>query len=138
MLAPSVLYGPAPAREAIAYCEEVLSRVVDDRKASAMTEVALAHLEAMVGNFEVARLRYRRSRALLEEFGYRFFAALTSLDSALGEILAGDLEAAERELLNDYKTLEQMEEGIYNSATAGFLAEDWYHQGLDEKSPVSA
>ncbi len=134
MLAPSVLYGPAPAREAIAYCEEVLSRVVDDRKASAMTEVALAHLEAMVGNFEVARVRYRRSRALLEEFGYRFFAALTSLDSALVEILAGDLEAAERELRKDYQTLEQMGERNYISTTAGILAEVLYRQGRYQES----
>ena len=81
MLVPSVLYGPTPAGEAIAYCEEVLPRAAEDRKALAITEVALAHLEAMRGNFEVARVRYRRSRAVLEEFGYRFFAALTSLVS---------------------------------------------------------
>ena len=108
MLAPSVLYGPTPAGEAIADREEVLSRAAEDRKASAITEVALAHLEAMRGNFEVARVRYRRSRAVLEEFGYRFFAALTSLDSALIEMLAGDLKAAERELRKDYRTLERI------------------------------
>ena len=127
-LATSVLYGPTPAGEAIAYCEGVLSRVVEDRKATARTEVSLAHLEAMRGNFEVARVRYRRSRALLEEFGYRFFAALTSIDSALVEMLAGDLEAAERELRKDYQTLEQMGEHNYISTTAGMLAEVLYRQ----------
>jgi len=39
-LAISVLYGPTPAEEGAAYCEEVLSRAVEDRKASAITEVA--------------------------------------------------------------------------------------------------
>jgi hypothetical protein len=68
-----------------------------------------AHLEAMRGNFDRARL-YRRSRASLEEFGYLFSAALTSLDSAAIELLAGDLAAAESELRTDYRRLEEMGE----------------------------
>jgi class 3 adenylate cyclase/tetratricopeptide (TPR) repeat protein len=128
-LATSVLNGPTPVDEAIAYCEVVLSRASEDRKASAITEVALARLEAMRGNFDAARVRYRRSRALLEEFGYRFFAALTSQDSAPIEMFAGDLEAAERELRKDYQTLEQMGEHNYLSTTAGMLADVLYRQG---------
>ncbi len=128
-LAISVLNGPTPVDEAIAYCEGVLSRASEDRKASAITEVALARLEAMRGNFEAARVRYRRSRALLEEFGYRFFAALTSQDSAPIEMSAGDLEAAERELRKDYLTLEVMGERNYLSTTAGMLADVLYRRG---------
>jgi ATP/maltotriose-dependent transcriptional regulator MalT len=134
MLANSVLYGPTPVGEAIAYCEGVLARAADDRKASAITEVALAHLEAMRGNFDAARIGYRRSRALLEEFGWRFFAALTSHDSAPIEILAGDLAAAERELRKDYQTLEQMGDRNYISTTAGLLAEVLYRQGRSAES----
>jgi class 3 adenylate cyclase/tetratricopeptide (TPR) repeat protein len=129
MLAVSVLYGPTPVDEAITYCEGVLSRAAEDRKSVAITEAVLAHLEAMRGNFEVARVRYRRSRALLEEFGWRLSAALTSHDSAPVEMLAGELEAAERELLKDYRTLEQMGERNYISTTAGLLAEVLYLQG---------
>jgi class 3 adenylate cyclase/tetratricopeptide (TPR) repeat protein len=129
MLAVSVLYGPTPAGDAIAYCKQLLSRSADDRKAVAITEVALAHLQAMQGNFEEARSRYRRSRALLEEFGYRFFAALTSHDSAPIEISAGDLDAAEHELRKDYQTLQQMGERNYISTTAGMLADALYRQG---------
>src|SRR5215831_7111628 len=133
-LANSVVHGPTPVDEAIAYCEEVLSRAVEDRKASAITEVALALLEAMRGNFEAARIRYRRSRALLEEFGWRFSAALTSHDSAPVEMLADDLEAAERELRKDYQTLEQMGERNYISTTAGMLSEVLYRQGRYHES----
>src|SRR2546423_15273729 len=68
-LAISVLYGPTPAEEGAADCEEGLSRAVEDRKASAITEVALAPLEAMRGNFEAAPARYPQSRAPLEEVG---------------------------------------------------------------------
>jgi tetratricopeptide (TPR) repeat protein len=91
--------------------------------------VTLAHLEAMHGNFAEARVRYRRSRALLEEFGWRLTAAGTSLDSAVVEMLAGDLEAAEAELRKDYRTLDQMGERSYLSTTAGLLAEVLYRQG---------
>jgi ATP/maltotriose-dependent transcriptional regulator MalT len=129
MLAVSVLYGPTPVDEAITYCEGVLSRAAEDRKSVAITEAILAHLEAMRGNFEVARVRYRRSRALLEEFGWRLSAAVTSHDSAPVEMLAGELEAAERELRKDYQTLEQMGERNYISTTAGLLAEVLYLQG---------
>ena len=134
MLAISVLYGPTPVDEAVTYCEGVLSRAAQDRKAVAITEAALAHLEAMRGNFEVARTRYQRSRALLEEFGWRFSAALTSHDSAPVEMFAGDLEAAERELLRDYQTLEQMGERNYISTTAGLLADVLYLQGRYQDS----
>jgi class 3 adenylate cyclase/tetratricopeptide (TPR) repeat protein len=134
MLAISVLYGPTPVDEAITYCEGVLSRAAEDRKSVAITEAALAHLEAMRGNFEVARARYRRSRALLEEFGWRFSAALTSHDSAPVEMFAGDLEAAERELRKDYLTLEQMGERNYISTTAGLLADVLYVRGSYQDS----
>jgi class 3 adenylate cyclase len=134
MLANSVLYGPTPVDEAITYCEGVLARAAEDRKSVAITEASLAHLEAMRGDFEVARVRYRRSRALLEEFGWRVEAALTSLDSAPVEMLAGDLEAAERELRKDYQTLEQMGERNYISTTAGLLAEVLYRQGSYRES----
>jgi tetratricopeptide (TPR) repeat protein len=129
MLAISVLYGPTPVGEAITYCEEVLSRAAEDRKASAITEAALAHLEAMRGNFEPARLRYARSRGMLEEFGWLVEAALTSLDSAPVEMLANNLETAERELRKDYRTLQQMGERNYISTTAGMLADVLYRQG---------
>ena len=134
LLAISALYGPMPVPEAIATCEEVLARAQDDRKARALAEVAIGHLEAMRGNFDRARLLYRRSRASLEEFGYLFSAALTSLDSAAIELLAGDLAAAESELRTDYRRLEGMGERNYISTTAGLLADVLYRQSRYDES----
>lgn len=54
---------------------------------------------------------------------------MTSIDSAPVELLAGDLEAAERKLRKDYGTLEQMGERNCISTTAGMLAEVLYRQG---------
>ena len=133
-LAISALYGPMPVPEAIATCQEVLARTKDDRKAKALTELAIGHLEAMRGDFERARLLYRRSRASLEELGWLLFAALTSLDSSAIEVLAGDLAAAESELRTDYRCLEEMGERNYISTTAGLLADVLSGQGRYEES----
>ena len=89
-LAISALYGPMPVPQAIATCEEVLRRAEDDRKVKARAELAIGQLEAMRGDFERARLLYRRSRASLDELGCFFLAALTSLTSSVVEVLAGD------------------------------------------------
>ena len=86
------------------------------------------------GNFDRARVLYRRSRASLEEFGYLLSAALTSLDSSVIELLAGDLAAAESELRADYRRLEEMGERNYISTTAGLLGDVLYRQGRYEES----
>ena len=134
LLAICALYGAMPVIEAIATCEEVFSRAQDDRKAIALTELYIGHLEAMRGDFERARVLYRRSRASLEEFGYHLMAALTSLDSSVIELLAGDLAAAESELRTDYRRLEEMGERNYISTTAGLLADVLYRQGRYDES----
>jgi predicted ATPase/class 3 adenylate cyclase len=134
LLAICALYGAMPVVEAIATCEEVLARAQDDRKARALTELYIGHLEAMRGDFERARVLYRRSRASLEEFGYHLMAALTSLDSSRIELLAGDLAAAESELRTDYRRLEEMGERNYISTTAGLLADVLYRQDRYDES----
>ena len=133
-LAISALYGPMPVPEAIATCEEVLARAQDDRKVRARAELAIGQLEAMRGNFDRARLLYRRSRASLEELGCLFLAALTSLASSVIEFLAGDLTAAELELRMDYRRLDEMGERNYISTTAGLLADVLYRQGRYDES----
>jgi ATP/maltotriose-dependent transcriptional regulator MalT len=133
-LASSALYGPMPVVEAIATCEEVLARAQDDRKVRARAELAIGQLEAMRGNFDRARLLYRRSRASLEELGCLFLAALTSLASSIIEFLAGDLAAAESELRTDYRRLDEMGERNYISTTAGLLADVLYREGRYDES----
>jgi ATP/maltotriose-dependent transcriptional regulator MalT len=132
-LAVFILCGPTEAREGIARCEEILADVDGDRRASALTERARAHLLAMRGEFAKAREAYRRARGDLQELGWNFDAALVSLDSGPIEMLAGDAAAAEAELRRDYEALEAMGESNYRSTTAAILAEALYRQGrLDE------
>jgi tetratricopeptide (TPR) repeat protein len=128
-LAALALWGPMKARHALALCEGVLEEAAGDRRAEALTLRAIAHLEAMLGRFDQARERYRRSRATLEELGWTFQAALTSINSGAVEVLAGDLAAAETELRTDFMTLERMGERNFISTTAGFLADVLYQLG---------
>jgi ATP/maltotriose-dependent transcriptional regulator MalT len=121
-LAGVSLYGPTRLDVATDRCRELLSEVAGDHKAEAMVCASLAHLEAMGGNFEEARRLYRRSRAMLEEFGWRLLAALTSIDSGPIELLAGDAVAAEAELRRDFDTLQAMGERNYIATTAAYLA----------------
>jgi tetratricopeptide (TPR) repeat protein len=88
----------------------------------------------MRGDFELARDLYRRSRASLDELGWHFHVALTSLSSGLVEMLAGDLVAAESELRRDYEALEGMGEKYYMSTTAGYLAAALFQRGRDDEA----
>ena len=123
------LSGPSPAPEGIARCEELIRMAEGDRRAQGVTLAALAHLRAMVGDFDRAREDYRRGRVILEELGLRFDASLISIDSGPVELLAGDAVAAEAELRKDYDALDAMGERNYISSIAGLLAETLYRQG---------
>ncbi len=128
-LAMCALLGQTPVPQAIERCESLLAQAEGDRKSEALILAVLAHLEAMRGEFGRARDLYRRSRATLDELGVRLLAALTSLDSGWVEMIAGDPEAAERELRGDYETLDAMGERLYIATTAASLAEALYRQG---------
>jgi class 3 adenylate cyclase/tetratricopeptide (TPR) repeat protein len=121
-------YGPTPVPEAIATCEQLLLIAEGDRRSQATTLAVLAHLRAMVGDFDRARHDYRRGRAILEELGLRFDASLIAIDSGPVELLAGDLVAAEAELRKDYEALDAIGERNYISTIAGLLAEALYRQ----------
>ncbi|HEY3022009.1 MAG TPA: adenylate/guanylate cyclase domain-containing protein [Actinomycetota bacterium] len=128
-LATSATWGPTPVPEAIKVCEEILEAAAGDRKAESRALNLLAHLLAERGEIDRARDLYRQSRALLEEYGMKLSAALTSLDSGLVELIAGDPEVAEAELRRDYEELDRMGESNYRATIAGFLAEALYRQG---------
>jgi class 3 adenylate cyclase/tetratricopeptide (TPR) repeat protein len=126
--AMAALYGPTPVAAAEERCRELLARAGEDRRTHAIILCVQAHLAAMDGRFDQAREAYTKSREVLDELGWRFHAALTSLDSGAVEMLAGDPVAAERELRMDYETLNEMGERDYMPTTAALLAEALYEQ----------
>ncbi|MBA2293744.1 MAG: hypothetical protein H0W16_01290, partial [Actinobacteria bacterium] len=97
-LCTALLYGPVPADEAIARCEELLERARGRPALEAAVLSSLAGLVAMRCRFDEARDMYRRARRLWEELGLRYaVAGLTQVGGEI-ELLAGCADEAEREL----------------------------------------
>ncbi len=138
-LAHCAQFGPMPVPEAIRLCEEIIERSGGDQKAEAVTLRSLAHLHAKRGEFDAARDEYRRARRTLEELGWRFHAALTSINSGPIEMLAGDPVAAEAELRRDYEALDRLGDRNFISTVAAYLAEALCQQGrFDEASEIAS
>jgi class 3 adenylate cyclase/tetratricopeptide (TPR) repeat protein len=128
-LATCAQLGPTPVPDAITVVEQILTALEGDRKSEAYTLRALGNLEAMRGRFPEARSMCQRSRATLDELGWRLDAALTgAIASGPVELLAEDPVAAEAELRHDYEALDAMGERNYISTTAALLAEALYRQ----------
>ena len=65
----AALYGPTPVPEAIASCERIVEESAGDRRSEGLALSALAQLEAMRGDFDLARKRVGRARDMLTELG---------------------------------------------------------------------
>jgi class 3 adenylate cyclase/tetratricopeptide (TPR) repeat protein len=121
-MANSALYGPMPVKEAITRCESLIADQMSDRQVEAMINCKIAQLLAMNGDFDAARTLYWRARAALRDLGNGIHAASTGLDYVAVELLAGDLEAAEREAKEDYEYLTRMGASYYASTMAALLS----------------
>ncbi|HYK94749.1 MAG TPA: adenylate/guanylate cyclase domain-containing protein [Candidatus Dormibacteraeota bacterium] len=118
----AAVLGSTPVDQAIERCEQILERVRGARRSEAIVLGALAQLRAMTGEFETARDLYRREQEYLGTLGPSRELASTSLDSGRVEMLAGDLDAAERELRRDDQDLEDLHETYFRSTVSALLA----------------
>jgi class 3 adenylate cyclase/tetratricopeptide (TPR) repeat protein len=105
VLCISLLYGPVSAPRAVTRCRELLAAARGNPLGEAAVLSSLAGLRAMQGEFEEARRCAARARAIYDERDLRLpIAGLTQITGPL-ELLAGDAEAAERELRLGYGLL---------------------------------
>jgi class 3 adenylate cyclase len=116
------LYGPTPVTEALERCEEALVATMENRRLNTFVQLLMSPLHAMSGDFSEGRRLYSEARVAFEEMGATLLGARTSLQSAVVELLAGDSEAAERELRQDYETLKRMDEHYLRPTVAANLA----------------
>jgi class 3 adenylate cyclase/tetratricopeptide (TPR) repeat protein len=133
MLALVYYHGPTPVADAIERCEEILRLGQGHAAIEVSTRAKIAGLEAMRGRFDVARDLYQQCRKVGEEFALGpVLAALPNYSGPI-ELLAGDLEAAERELRSGCEALERLGETSTLSTSAALLARTLELQGqLDE------
>jgi class 3 adenylate cyclase/tetratricopeptide (TPR) repeat protein len=121
--ATSALYGPMPVSEAIERCERVLEQAPGDLRAEGLVNCTLAQLHAMAGRFTEARGFYQRGQRIFRDLGGQLLMGSTSIDSASVELLAGDPEAALRQLEADDEALAAMGERYLRSSVAALMAQ---------------
>jgi predicted ATPase/DNA-binding SARP family transcriptional activator len=132
-------YGTSAVEEVLAYGESSLAwaRVHGDRLQVAD---ALAHgvgrPSAMLGQFEVARRVVAEARSIVEDLGLVTYIAGVASAAGYIEMLAGDPEAAERELRAAYELVHRT--GVHGSyfgmGVREELAQALYALGRDEEA----
>ncbi|WP_284619234.1 AAA family ATPase [Aquabacterium humicola] len=133
-LSMNAQYGPMPAAEAIAVCEDALARNIGDRVSENLVCCVIAQMKAMCGDFAAARALLHDARARLRELGQGVFLASTAIDVARVELLAGDLAGAERAVRADHDFLAGKGESYYLPTVAALLACLVREQGRDEEA----
>jgi class 3 adenylate cyclase/tetratricopeptide (TPR) repeat protein len=134
MLALVYYHGPTPVEQAIQRCEEILRAGSGHAGIEISTRAKIAGLEAMRGRVDVARELYTHCRTVGEEFGVGPVLAAIANYSGPIEVLAGDLDASERELRAGYDALEDLGETSTLSTTAALLARTLELQGRLEEA----
>ena len=132
------VYGASPVPEAIARCEALALQSSRDQIAVVTINLQLAQLYAMQGEFERARRLCAGARATLEDLRAGIIAVRTSIDTSRVETLAGDHQAAERELQRDYDALTAIGEQYFVHTVGGLLARALLAQGrIDDAERIA-
>jgi class 3 adenylate cyclase/tetratricopeptide (TPR) repeat protein len=106
----ALVFGSVPAPDGIAQLERALARDDLNLMVEAAIRAPLGALKAMRGDFGTARAHIERAREIGLELGLRFQLARLGFMSSRVERLAGDLEAAERELRRSFEALVEIGE----------------------------
>jgi tetratricopeptide (TPR) repeat protein len=128
------VFGPLPTDQGIERCKAFFERAGDDPKVRAFAQVERSVLEAMRGEFELARRLLTDGTHIFEALGLNIWAANNAQEVFYVEMLAGNPRAASAALRNSFAALERMEERAFLSTIAGFLAHTLYALGEDEES----
>jgi len=121
-LMQAIQFGPTPVDAAIDRAQRFLRGTQGDQLFTASILSSLAVLLAMRGEFDEARAQWASAQAPLEDLGMALRRAIRSIDASTIELLAGDAEAAERELRTGYRMLEEIGDLHVRPTVAAYLA----------------
>jgi len=125
----SALFGPLPVEEGIERCIQFEAAAGGEPTTQAFCSCERAPLEAMRGDFALARELLAEGRRTLAELGQRVSVAVTGQEAFFVEMLGGDPEAAASILQESYEALSEMGERSFRSTIAGLLAHALYALG---------
>jgi ATP/maltotriose-dependent transcriptional regulator MalT len=131
----AVWAGPVPAEAGLERVAALHARAGGDAKLTASALVSEGAFAAGGGRFDEARSLVGRAKAILDEAMLAQWLAgpVAQLAGSI-ELLAGDAQAAERELRRGYDTLTEIGELSWLSTTAALLAEAVYQQGRHDEA----
>jgi len=131
-----LFWGPTPLDEVVRENEEAVrwarQKGLYSLEAGALS--LLARAAAMRGDFSEARRLNRRAEQLIPDLGELLTVAADSISEGLVELLAGDLEAAERALRRGYEALERRGITGIRSTIAAMLARVLLRLGRDDEA----
>jgi ATP/maltotriose-dependent transcriptional regulator MalT len=135
--ATAALHGSLPASDVLERCTQLAAQLQGDRKTQAVMAGVRAQLFAMQGDTARARELCESQRQLLAELGPSVTAMSTSIERARVETMAGDLEAAERELRADDAALAELGEQYFRSTIVAMLAGVLAAQGRADEAEAA-
>jgi DNA-binding SARP family transcriptional activator/class 3 adenylate cyclase len=128
-LARAVMTGPRPVPEAIERCTAILEHAGDDVVLTAVTETMLGMLEAMRGNFSLARSYADAARRRLEAVGLGVTVAVLQMYSGWIELMAETPERAAPGMQVACDLLERIGEGHRRATLAAVLGRVLFFHG---------
>ena len=120
-IARAVMTGPRPVAEGIERCTAILERAREDVGLIAVTETMLGMLEAMRGNFDLARAYAGGAKRRLESVGLTVTVAVLQMYSGWIELMAESPERALPGVRDAYDLLERIGEAHRRAMTAAML-----------------
>src|SRR6202012_2036645 len=124
-----IMTGPRPVSEGIERCTDILEHAGDDVVLSAVTETMLGMLEAMRGDFALARSYADGGRRRLAAVGLTVTVANLQMYSGWIELMAGSPGKALPGVQDAYDLLDRVGEGQRRAMTAAMLARLYFFCG---------
>jgi class 3 adenylate cyclase/tetratricopeptide (TPR) repeat protein len=121
--------GMARPEVGIQRCSEIRAWLPDDRFIEGIAEIARVDCAAQLGLFDDGREGIHRAEEIFVDLGNTLWVGGISINAASLEMLAGELDAAERTLRLGMNRLESIGEYGFRSTQAVNLANVLYEQG---------
>ena len=132
----AMLFGRTPVLELLAFLDEELAWAKERGLAAVEADALLGgpYLYARLGRFDEARDWLERSKAICRELGIAYGLAEAHMAGAAMELLAGEPEAAERELREGIEVAQRMGASRYVALYRSQLAHVLVGQGRGDEA----
>jgi class 3 adenylate cyclase/tetratricopeptide (TPR) repeat protein len=131
-------WGPMPAPEGIALCEELLAADYANAALRAQALQIQGLFLAMVGDIEASREAAAAARVLIDEFDFTLHKGLYACDTGVGELIGRNLDRAEYELRRGHDVLVEIGDIGVRSTVDAIFADVLFLQGLHDEALVLA